>query len=196
MADRVKQSIFSLMLLSLAWLTGCAQIPLGDPAPSFENIEKARASRTAPVAVGTFRITPGLNPEIDKGVSVRSHMLSSPVEGSFAQYLKQTLIANLKASGLYDASSKAVISGFLTDSMLDVPMDTGHASLGARFVLERTGKTVYDKELKASVSWPSSFIGAEAIPAGINQYGSLYQKLIGKLLDDPDFQIANPGKQE
>jgi hypothetical protein len=181
-------------LMAATWLLlgGCAQIPLGQPMASFENIEKGRVSATAPVAVGVFRIAPGVNPEIDAGLSVRSNAVVSPIEGSFAQYLKHTLVTDLQAAGLYDAAASTEISGLLTESMLDVPMDTGQASLGARFVVVRMGKTVYEKELKVRASWPSSFVGMEAIPAGINQYTSLYHTLVGKLLDDPDYQAANP----
>ena len=114
------------------------------------------------------------------------------MKGSFSQYLWQTLIVDLQASGLYDTASQTQISGFLTDSILDVPTSTGQASLGARFVVVRSGKTVYEKELKAGASWPSSFIGAVAIPEGINQYAALYHDLVGKLLDDPDYKRVNP----
>lgn len=194
--DLRSRGLFALVMLPWLVLTGCAQIPLGDPAPSFENIQKARSSRTAPVAVGQFKLDPGADPAIDKGVSVRTHAVFSPVDGSFAQYLRQTLITDLQASGLYDADAPAALSGFLTESMLDVPTDTGQASLGARFILVRMGKTVYDKALRADASWPSTFIGVEAIPAGINQYASLYHKLVGQLLDDPDYQAANPRHAE
>lgn len=186
-------NLLPLAALPLVWLSGCARIPLGEPAPNFENIQKARASRTAPVAVGQFKLAPGVDPDIDKGVSVRSNRVFSPIEESFAQYLRQTLIADLQAGGLYDADAQATLSGFLTGSALDVPSGTGSASLSARFMLVRTGKTLYDKELQASVAWPSTFIGVEAIPAGINQYSTLYHTLVGKLLDDPDYWRANPG---
>jgi hypothetical protein len=106
--------------------------------------------------------------------------------------LRQTLVTDFQAAGLYDAASTTTLNGFLTDSTLDVPSDTGHASLGARFVVVREGKTVYEKELKTSATWPSTFIGMEAIPTGINQYTSLYHKLVGTLLDDPDYRAANP----
>lgn len=190
--DPGRRCLSALAGLAFAGLTGCAQLPLGEPAASFGNIEKAGRSGTAPVAVGPFRLDPGAAPEIDTGLSVRSNVVVSPIQGSFAQYLKQTLITDLQAAGLYDPASPSEISGFLTDSTLDVPLDTGHASLGARFVVVRLGKAVYDKELKVSASWPSSFVGMEAIPSGVNQYGALYHTLIGKLLDDPDYQAANP----
>lgn len=189
-SDPGRRCLLALAGLAFAGLTGCAQLPLGEPAASFGNIEKAGRSGTAPVAVGRFRLDPGVASGIDSGLSVRSNVVVSPIQGSFAQYLRQTLITDLQ--GLYDPASPSEISGFLTGSTLDVPLDTGHASLGARFVVVRLGKAVYDKELKVSASWPSSFVGMEAIPSGVNQYGALYHTLVGKLLDDPDYQAANP----
>lgn len=176
----------------LALLSGCAQVPLNAPTPSFDVIEKAKASRTAPVAVGNFQPAPGVNAEIDKYLNVRSNAFFSPYENSFALFLKQTVIADLQASGLYDAASQTTLSGFLTESSLDVPVDIGKASLGARFVLTRAGQKVFEKELKTSASWESSFIGAIAIPAGVNHYTSLYHQLLGLLLIDPDYRNANP----
>jgi hypothetical protein len=49
---------------------------------------------------------------------------------------------------------------------------------------------VFDKEIVATSTWESSFMGAVAIPAAINQYGALYQKLVGQLLDDTEFLAA------
>lgn len=187
-----RHGLRALVVMPLVFLVGCAQIPLGNPAPSFEVIEKANAARTAPVNVGVFKLDPSANPEVDKGLSVRSNTISSPIEGSFAQYLRQTLIVDLQASGLYDAASPTTLSGYLKESSLDVPTDTGKANLSARFLMIRAGKVIYEKELKASVSWQSSFVGMVAIPAGINHYTSLYHKLIGQLLDDPDYRSANP----
>lgn len=186
--DLRERGRFALAILPWLLLTGCTQIPLGEPTPSFENIEKAKASRTALVAVGQFRLAPETDPDLDKGLNVRSHTLYSPIEGSFAQYLRQTLITDLQAAGLYDAASSATLGGFLTGSALDVPSVTGHARLSARFVVVRSGQQIYDKKLQVESTWPSTFIGAEAIPAGINQYTTLYHKLVGKLLDDPDYQ--------
>lgn len=187
-----RRNLLVLAGLASVWLAGCAQLPLGEPTASFGNIGKAGMSGTAPVAIGPFQVDPGAAPGIDTGLSVRSNAVVSPIQGSFAQYLRQTLITDLQAAGLYDPASPTRVSGFLTDSTLDVPLDTGHASLGARFVVVRLGKTVYDKELRAGVSWPSAFVGMEAIPAGINQYAALYHTLVGKLLDDPDYRTANP----
>lgn len=186
-----QRGLFTLAVMPLILTLGCAQIPLSNPTPSFEIIEKAKASRTAPVALGLFKVDPKVNADIDKGLNVRTNTIASPFENSFAQYLKQTLQTDLQASGLYDAAAPITLNGYLTESVLDVPTDTGRANLGARFVLVRTGVTIFEKELKANANWPSSFLGPIAIPAAINHYTSLFHKLVGQLLDDPDFQRAN-----
>lgn len=192
MSFAMNRPLRALGLLAVLFLSGCAQIPLGQPSPSFAVVEKARTKAVAPVAVGTFQLAQGLAPEIDKGLSVRGNSVSAPTEGSFAQYLRAMLIADLTASGLYDARSTTLLGGSLTESALDVPMSTGTASLGARFTLTRQGVTVYDKGFRVTDSWPSTFVGVEAIPDGINHYNSLYHSLILKLLLDPDFEKANP----
>lgn len=185
----IKFSIF--VILPALFLAGCAQIPLSTPSAKADVVEKARASQLAPVNLGSFKADPKLGADKDKGINVRSNTVSSPFDGSFAQYLRETLMVDLKASGLYDANSPIILSGFLTESLLDVGIDTGQSNLGARFVLTNGNKTLYDKELKASANWPSSFVGAIAIPQGINQYSDLYQKLVGQLFEDPDYRKAN-----
>jgi len=93
---------------------------------------------------------------------------------------------------LYDANAPFTLSGYLTDSTLNVPTDRGEASLGARFILKRGEQKVFEKELKTGASWESSFLGVTAIQDGINQYTNLYHKILGILLSDPDYQKVNP----
>ena len=178
------------LLVGAALLTGCAQIKLGSPSASVDNIQRAKSAGMAPVAVGTFALAPGKSPALDTGIAVRSNTVSSPVQGSFAQYLKENLSVELRAAGLLDPASKTVISGLLTDSVLDAAMSQGKGSLGARFSVTRNGNKVYDKELKADSAWESSFVGAIAIPAAVNNYTALYRELVAKLLDDPAFRSA------
>lgn len=185
------RGVCAVAVFALLTLSGCAQIPLGNPSPNFDNIAKARSLNIAPISVGKFQADPKADPGMDKGLSVRSNNVTSPVEGSFAQYLRQTLITDLQAGGLYDEKAPAVLSGTLTESALEVPIGAAHTSLGANFVLTRDSKAVYQKNLKASVNWEAPFLGAVAIPEGINRYTALHHELVKKLLDDPDFQRAN-----
>jgi hypothetical protein len=121
---------------------------------------------------------------------VRASRASAPTGGSFAEYLRETLIIELKSAGLLNPSSPVVITGFLQESQVDPAISEGSAKLAARFVVMRAGSAVYDKELTVSSKWESSFLGAVAIPAAINEYTALYRKLVGVLLDDPTFQAA------
>jgi len=183
--------IASLSLIAAAsLLTGCAQIKLGAPVASVDNIQKAKSAGMAPVNVGEFSLAAGRDKALDAGVNLRTNTVSSPIGGSFAQYLKENLSVELRAAGLLDPASKTVITGQLTESSVDPASSQGKGSLGARFVVTREGRSVYDKELRATSTWESSFVGAVAIPAAINQYTALYRTLVGQLLDDPAFRTA------
>jgi hypothetical protein len=114
----------------------------------------------------------------------------TPNDGTFSNDLRNVLVANLKAAGLYDESSDAVITGQLTDSQVDAAMGTGTGRLAARFIVTRGGRKAFDKEVVADAKWESSFIGAVAIPMAMQQYGGLYQALAGKLFADPEFRAA------
>lgn len=178
-------SAFAMLLLC-----GCAQLRMGVPIPSIDNIQAARASGIAPVALGAFALAPGKNPSVDQYVTARTNTIYSPDGSSFARYLRATLATDLEAAGLLDPASGTVIEGLLTDSQLDVPSGQAHGSVAARFTVTRRGAKVYDRELRASAQWPSSFIGIEAVPEAMNQYGLLYRKLLALLLQDPAFRAA------
>jgi hypothetical protein len=171
-------------------LAGCAQVKLGAPTPSIENIQKAKASGMDSVAIGEFKLAPGKSAALDLSVNIRSNTFYSPFDSSLAKYLGETLSTDLRAAGLVDPAAKTTIRGELTQSRVDTPASQGSGTLAARFVVQKDDKTSFDKELKASATWESSFVGAIAIPTAINQYVALYRVLVGQLLDDPDFRKA------
>jgi hypothetical protein len=183
---------FSWIALGLlvALTTGCAQIKLGAPIASMDNIQKARGASMAPAALGHIALAAGKDKSLDSSLSVRSNSLASPYDDSFAQYLKQTLAAELQGAGLLDGTSPLLIEGVLVDNQLDAPIGTGRARIAARFSVVRAGKRVYDRELVASSTWDSPFVGAVAIPAAVNEYTALHRKLVAQLLDDPGFRAA------
>lgn len=184
--------VFTLMaaLLSVAFLTGCAQLRLGVPVPSIDNIQKARGSGISPVAVGDFALAPGKDAGLDQKVSARTNSIFSPFDNSFAKYLKENLSTDLRAAGLLDPGSKILVTGRLVDSQLDVPVGKSKASVAARFTVTKAGAQVYDKELRADREWQSEFLGVIAVQAAMNEYAGLYRKLVADLLDDPAFRAA------
>jgi hypothetical protein len=179
-----------LCLPVLLAVAGCAQLKMGAPVPSIDNIQKARASGMPAVALGSFKLAPGKDASLDQKVVVRSNTFYSPYDSSFANYLKETLATDLAAAGLLDPKSPTVIEGWLTDSRLEVPSGPAKAGVAARFKVTRSGALLYERELSASASWTAPFIGVEAIPGAMNEYGLLYRKLVAQLLDDPAFHAA------
>ncbi|MBX3653152.1 MAG: hypothetical protein KF686_03135 [Ramlibacter sp.] len=177
-------------LIFLGVLTGCAQIQLGAPVPGIDNIQKARSAGIAPVSLGIFSLAPGKPAGMDQSVIARTNRIFSPYDSSFAKYLKENLAADLRAAGLLDAASAVVIEGQLTESELDAAIGVGTGSVAARITVTRSGAKVYDRELRVSGSWESSFVGAYAVSAAVNEYSLLYRKLVSALLDDPAFRRA------
>ena len=174
----------------LSLLAGCAQLQLGAPVASIDNIQKARASGIAAVAVGNFALADGKPPGLDESVSARSNSIFSPYRSSFALYLKENLSADLLAAGLLEPKSSIVVEGRLTDSQLDAGVGQARGTVAARFTVTRAGVKAYDKELRASASWDSPFVGVAAVPAAVNEYALLYRKLVAELLDDAAFRNA------
>lgn len=171
-------------------LAACAEMQMGQPKPTIATLTQVRGAGLAPVGVGTFTADTSRNASMDELVSIRTNKLRSPVGGSFAQYLKETLSVELTAAGLLDPAADTVVSGVLSDSTVEAPIGTGTASLGARFVVTRAGAVRYDRQLDVSAQWESAFVGVTAIPQAAGQYEGLYRKLVGTLLADPGFRTA------
>lgn len=173
-----------------ASLIGCASVKMPPPTASASTVQALRAANLAPVTAGAFAVAPGKDPDLDRKLGGLRGSSLTPVSGSFSQQLKEELVAAMKAASLYDEHSQIVIEGKLTDSRVDAAIGTGTARLAAQFTVDRAGKRMFDKELAVDASWPSSFVGAIALPAAINQYGALYKSLVDKLIDDSEFRAA------
>jgi len=171
-------------------LFGCAALKMPAPSASAENLSTLKAANLAPARTSTFVLAPGKPADMDTSLGGLRAASLEPSNGSFAQTLKEELVAELKAAGLYDDGSGIVISGQLTDSQVDAAIGTSSGRLAAHFNVVRDGKAVYDKDLVVDAKWDGSFVGAIAIPAAVNQYTALYKTLAGKLFADPDFQHA------
>lgn len=179
-----------LIIVFIAGLSaGCAQ-SLGAHQVSLDAVQALRDNGIPAMHLGTFAVAPGRSASMDKGVIIRSVNLTSPDSGSFAAYLGKALETDLRAAGKYDESSVLVVQGLLTDSNVDAGIVTGDAVLGARFSLLRGGNPIFEKEMTVQSKWDSSFVGAVAIPAAVNQYSALYDKLVLQFLTDDDFRRA------
>jgi hypothetical protein len=178
------------MLVICVLFTGCAATTLGMHQPSADAVISLRDSNLVPLNVGTFKLADGVKPDIDHSITSRGNVLESPDAHSFALYLRDALLSDLKAAGKYDANSMLLIQGELLDSQLTTGMSQGSAVLAAHFSVTRGGQIVFDKQLHQESQWDSSFLGAVAIPAAFNNYAEQYGLLLQKLYADPEFRKA------
>lgn len=175
---------------SLLALTACISAPPPRYQPGIDNTQTLLRAGRDTVSVGHFDAAPGVE---NTKLSVRGSTLTGGSDGTFAAYLREALILELKTAGRYSEHADASVSGTLTDNRLDAAIKTGSADVAARFVVARNGTTVYDKTLSAHQTWDSSFMGAVAIPAAMRNYATAVQKLLGDLFSDPDFAKAVKG---
>jgi hypothetical protein len=168
---------------------GCA-MPIGMPRPSMAVLEHLRGGDLPAMQVGSFAPDATMAKGTDHGIGLRAMSIASPVNGSWASYLGETVKVNLTAAGKLDPKAPLTLQGLLTESDVTTVLPNGHAVLGAKFSLVKDGKTVFDRHIAIEESWTSSFIGAEAIPDASNHYIGLYDQLTLKLFADPDFKAA------
>lgn len=155
-------------------------------AASAENVSALRATDIKPLRVGSFTVDSSNRDA--QSVSIRGTSLA-PAQGSFADHLAQAARADLSAAGKLDDKSTRVLSGVLIRSAVDGSgVSVGTSEPVARFALDVDGKRVYAKEHRVEAKWDSSFIGAIAIPAAINNFTAGFQQLLRRLFSDTEFQ--------
>lgn len=176
-------------LVALAMLTACTTT-----APvytvSVPNIQKLRDSGTSKISVTKVDL-PATNQDRMNSIGLRGSTMVSPADGSYAKYLRDALRAEFYEAGRLAEASGIELSGVLTQNDVDaMGFSVGTATLAAQFVVRRDSEVRFDKTLTARHQWESSFAGAIAIPAAINNYPAAVQKLLDALYSDKAFQEA------
>jgi hypothetical protein len=182
---------FLAIVLPVCGLYGCATVPLGSHQPSVAVATELRDSGIAALNVGAFTRGGSLSASGDRQVTVRGNPVK-PADGrSFANFLRDSLTADLKASGKFDTSSSLTVSGeLLVNELHAAGISTASAVIEARFRVARGAQNVFDKQLRSESSWESSFIGVVAYQNALNGYTETYSSLLAKLYADPDFRKA------
>jgi hypothetical protein len=168
--------------------TGCSTMAPSYSA-SLSNVEQLKADSEFTAKVGAFTADPGQ--AHDDGISLRGTEMKSPVNGSYASYLAEALKQELSVARKLAPDAEIEVSGILLKNDVDVgSFSTGHGDIQARFIIKRGGVVRYDATKSQHSEWDSSFVGAVAIPKGMQAYPSLVQGLLGQLYADPAFVAA------
>ena len=176
----------AIALVVLASLTACNSVAQKYVvAPS--NTLKLRKAGMENVKVG---IIEAKNSSVND-LTIRGGSYVSPYNGSYADYLKEALTAELGEAGLLDAASFLELSGVLVKNDLDASgFSTAYAEIEARFVVKQQGQVRFEKTLSAKYEWESAFPGMVAIARAQQNYPTVIQQLVAKLFSDPDFIAA------
>lgn len=179
-----------LLLTGLAVaLAGCSATA-APPSASPRAVRAASAPQIPPLAIGAFRLGPGLPPGSDRAVGLRAFRLLPPNKTSFAAYLGETLAEQLRLAGKLDSSARFTISADLIENSANPKVGQAKGALAATFRVTENGAVRMEKTLRVEANWNSSFIGAVAIDAAEREYVALYSQLVETLLEDPDFRQA------
>lgn len=173
--------LFSIVMIGL--MSGCTMNAV-QYQPDFNLVNDMKDNELKKMNVGEIS---SASPKVNK-ISVRGSSMVSTFNNSYADYLEVALREQLQQADLYDASSSIAIAGeLLTNKINAAGFSVGTATISAQFKVESSGYVVFDKVISIMHEWESSFVGAIAIPNAQNNYPIAVQKLITKLMSDPDF---------
>lgn len=173
-----------LGIIAALALSGCSMTAPTYPI-SIDNVQALKAIDAKTTKVGTFsdsKSRDNANP-----ISIRGSSMQSPYQKSYAKYLEHALREELSLANKLQASADTEISGEMLKNDLETGISEGHAHVEARFIVNKANHVVYDQVKSADHTWPSSFVGAVAIPKAAQEYPTVIQILLKNLYADPAF---------
>jgi hypothetical protein len=182
---------FTTLLLALAVTilsTGCSMMA-PQYTSSLDNVQTLKNAGAYKAKVGTF--TASNDPANANPIKIRGSSLASPYDNSYGNYLAAAIKQELQLAQKLSPDATVEISGALLKNDLDTSsFTTGFATIEARFVVKKSGALTYDQVKSIKHEFPSSFVGAVAIPRAVQEYEFAVQKLLGVLYADPAFIAA------
>lgn len=173
---------FAAVIVSVTVFSGCAYnvSPYG---ASVQNVGAIRNYNLKPVSVGRFASSKPGNASIT--CRAAGPVTVSP---SFEAYIEKAFIDELKLAGIYDPSSKFVITGKLEK----VDFSSGITDGNWSFTLTLTNARNESFTTKSSFGFSGSFMADKACQEVAQAFGPAVQNLVSDVVRDPMFrQIAN-----
>jgi len=185
-------NIRTLLIISLfsVFFSGCTMVAV-QYQPDFGLVNDLKDIEVGNVALGSF----SEKDESLNTISLRGSPMVSSFNGSYGQYLRNALKEQLLQAEIYGENSNVKIEGVLLENTVSAAgFSIGKANLAAIFSVKREGVEIYSGTHEIYHEWPSSFVGAVAIPNAQNNYPIAVQKLIKSFLLDPKLVLALTGK--
>jgi hypothetical protein len=176
-----------VLSLFIAALSACSSMAPQYTA-SIDNVQKLKDTGSSNARVGDFQAASDASNATS--LQIRASSMKSPYDGSYAKYVQAALTQELTIASKLAPNADVEISGILLKNELDAAMSTGSADITVRFIVKKSGQIRYDAVKSAHHEWPSSFVGAIAIPRAVQEYPGVIQALLAALYSDPAFLQA------
>jgi hypothetical protein len=174
--------------LVLAVLSGCASFVAPPYSTDYATLDRLKNTPLQSVAVASVQPSDAAAPV--NRVTLRGAQLLSP-KGTYAKYLEDALIQDLREIRVYDPQAGLRISATVLKNSIDVSgISTGEGQMEVDLAVERGTSVVLRKNYSATTRFESSFAGAVAVPKGQQEYPLLVRALLSKVYADPDFVSA------
>lgn len=169
-------------------LSGCASLVAPPYSPDYATLDRLKGQPLQKVSVGTFRPTEESAPV--NTIGLRAARMVSP-RGSFARYLEDALIHDLREVSLHDPASNLRVEATVLKNTIDIGgISTGSGHMQVELAVLRGTSAVLKKTYEATTQFESSFAGNIAIPKGQAEYANLVRSLLAKVYADPAFVNA------
>ena len=167
---------------------GCSSLVAPPYSVDYNALDRLKLARPEPVAVATAQpVDPA---HAVNNLSLRGTPLRS-ASGTFAKYLEDALIGDLKEISVYDTNSKTRIDASILSNEISVGgIATGDGFMKVELTVTRDGARRLRKSYVARTTFESSFAGAVAIPKGQIEYPNLVRTLLRDVYSDPEFAVA------
>lgn len=183
-----------LALFPFAGLFAGCSIMAPQYTPNYDAVETLKSENLQPMRVVDIAAPSSTKRNVNQ-LTIRGSTYTSP-NGSFTEYFKAALQDELDHAGLLDQKSATEISGVLLRNTLDAAgFNIGAAEIEAKLTVRREDKIVYEGAKSIRHEWPSSFVGAVAIPRAAQNYPLALRKLLNEFYSDSLF-IGALKKQE
>jgi hypothetical protein len=169
-------------------LSGCSSLVAPPYSADYDVLDGLKKTPLAKVAVAPVRPTDAAAP-VNK-ITLRGANLVGP-KGTFAAYLEDALIEDLRELSVYDAGAAVLLQATILKNDIDVSgLSVGTGRMDVALSVTRGGVPLLNKTYTAATQFESSFAGAVAIPRGQSEYGALVRKLLSSIYADPEFKAA------
>jgi len=168
--------------------TGCAQLVAPPYSSDYEALDRLKKAPLRPATVAAVQPTDPKHAV--NNLSLRGARLVS-AKGTFAKYLEDALVADLKELSAYDPAARTRIDATLLNNDIAIGnIATGTGLIEVELTVTRDGERRLRKKYVARTSFESSFAGAVAIPKGQSEYPALVRALLRDIYSDSEFVSA------